>query len=228
MMKLSAPKMATIGCIIILSSQVFAQKISVGTLVAWDPYWISINQSLESAWAKDTLSSSEYLADLYVDLVYLQINVGYLGSIPYSTINSSNGSGYSNSYKIKNTYTGQWLHGSAYVKVPVKFKNCTIAPIVGAEYDYNIAYYDNDGNNIIDQLSDNEKSDLNLFWLKIGFYGEIPFNNKFYCRTNVYYGWKIPNTNEINYVTNISETNADTVSIAYTKLDLGFSFGVNL
>jgi hypothetical protein len=113
-------------------------------------------------------------------------------------------------------------------KYPIQMTGFALFPILGFEYDLNVAYKDSEGNDLKEGLSGAEKSSLNQFWIKAGLGLDIPVTLKTYIRPEVLFGYKLHSKLERDQIDAYESDGAESASIAAIKVDFCLLLGYQL
>jgi len=132
----------------------------------------------------------------FLDATYAQVAVGYLvanggNTSYYDSVGGVNTVDTTLGLDLNTTF----LALSAFAKYPFKVGRLVLFPLLGVEYDLNLAYTDANGNDLKGTLANPE--DANQLWLKAGAGLDIPFP-EFYLRPEVLLGYKFPSQTERN------------------------------
>lgn len=95
----------------------------------------------------------------------------------------------------------------------------SVFPALGFEYDLNIAAEGKD------DMSSDEKAELNMFFIKAGVGADFAVTEKIYLRPSVLFAYKIPGEAEKNAIKDLESSGADSVSINTLRWDIGLSVG---
>jgi hypothetical protein len=157
---------------------------------------------------------------------YLQVGIGYTVSLgaTYSYTNTSTSTSGGNDI----TDMQSFLAFSVLGKYPIRLGSTTLFPLAGIEYDLNLTYTDESGNDLKSTSSDTWVSGLNHLYLQLGVGAEMDLGNIVIC-PEVVYGWKVKTEQdtaiEDNMVYNLLW---DDATATETKLDVAILIGVRL
>jgi hypothetical protein len=190
-------------------------------------------------WSGDYSSYSDSIEDKYkfgtvqfqiVAVKYIQLGIGFtwFSSATESYTLDAQGKG-SASYDVDKDYAMTNLDLNFLFRIPIRLGQSSVAivPMAGFEYDINLSYKDADGNDLTTGMSDEEKSNLNMFFLQIGAGFQIDIGNVV-LYPEVIYGFKLPSqldSDNEDYYSSLGYKNS---SISAGRLDLGVIVGFKM
>jgi hypothetical protein len=100
-----------------------------------------------------------------------------------------------------------------------------IFPILGFEYDLNLSYKDADGNDLKAGMTNDQKANLNMLWIKGGLGLDIPIAGEIYLRPEVLASYKLRSKSDTNAIDTYTADGAEDVSVTTVKVDIGLLVG---
>jgi hypothetical protein len=222
--------------VVCMSSLAFAfdfkdLDMSAGLGFNLSPYFHTEKASNESDTSKATEKTTIFGVAAFFDATYAQVSLGLGKSSKNASVKVTDDLGIMGGDldEAYNDYsTKSYLSLGVLGKYPFPMSGFTLFPLLGFEYDLNIGYKDNDGNDLKKDLNDDEKSNLNMFWLKLGGGADIPIAKKFYVRPEVLVAYKLKSKLEKDRIDDYEDTIADDASITTIKVDIGVLVGYKL
>ncbi len=200
-------------------------KPSIGVGVKYLPYWTNVSGSVPVLTADFTETRQDFGVFGFFDLTYLQIDLGYTFKAESSgtgDISGFDAGGLYSLYDDGNKYG--YLDMGLLLKLPFTLGPFTLFPAAGISYRLNLYAQDNDGNDIKDDMSSDQKSSLNQFWIKAGLGMDINLGKTFYLRPMALLGYKIRSTQESDFYDDAKDIDDD-ASLYTIGLDLSVSAG---
>jgi hypothetical protein len=114
-------------------------------------------------------------------------------------------------------------------RIPIRFGGSQVAlvPMAGFEYDINLSYKDDAGNDIKKTMTQEEKANLNRFFLQLGAGLQINAGNVV-IYPELIYGFKIKSQLDSDNETALTSYYGTPVTISSGKLDLGVIIGFKI
>jgi hypothetical protein len=99
--------------------------------------------------------------------------------------------------------------------------------MLGVEYDLNLSYKDAGGSDLKAGMGDDEKSDLDMLWIKAGFGLEIPVYKSFSLRPEVTVAYKLRSKLERDWI-DAMEASGSEASFTTIKAEIGLMLAYRL
>ncbi len=160
----------------------------------------------------------------YFDATYGQAAIGFRanGSTHYVLKWTAGAFSYDNTASnIEDNNRSGFLSLALLGRYPFTLGSVTLFPLLGIEYDLNLYYQDETGVDLKASMTDQEKTDLNQFWLKFGVGADIGVYKGLYVRPLALLGFKVLNSAE---KTDLQDAKANATSASY--VDFVFEAGV--
>lgn len=207
---------------LIAAAGAFGLSLSAGggasiSSTSWN---LSITAGGTTVSAKDAILP--FGAKAFVDAKYVQVSVGYIMAVKAT----QSGTGITTTTYSNNL---SYLTFAALGKYPFDVGSFTLFPLLGAEYDFNIAHGSSDyfeGSNGL--LASPSSADYNQFWLKGGVGADISLGGKLYVRPEALYGFKLLNSDESNLVSALKSAGATSASLDFGTFDFALLIGYKL
>jgi hypothetical protein len=193
----SMKKILLIAALFALTFTAFGQvQLSAGAGATFAPVWMTTKATygiapVDGETSSTTMSLNTLTFGAFVDATYLQASVGFamdIGDVKWNEKYSSSLLGTNDSGT--EDIDGTWLVIGAMGKYPFKVGSFVIFPLAGVEYDLNLTYK-HDGSDVKDTMSDDQKANLNQFWLKAGVGADFTVSGNIYVRPSAIFGYKL-------------------------------------
>jgi hypothetical protein len=204
---------------------------SAGLGFVASPYFYTEMAKAEALETKSSIKTNLYTGYAYFDITYLQASLGFGMSAREASKKIVDDIGLLDGEYL-DVYYGDYyqmafLSFGLLAKYPFRMEGFTVFPTIGFEYDMNLSFTNADGKNLKADMSDDEKDNLNMFWLKGGVGIDIPVFKGVYLRPEVLVAYKLHSKLERDLIEEwkSSDLNVDSVSVTAYKVDIGLMVG---
>jgi hypothetical protein len=204
---------------------------SAGIGVYASPYFETAKVALDSDYSTRVFRTMHYGFVAYFDASYAQVALGLGRSSAVSATKVVDSLSVWDGSSDEVTGEGDvatYLALSLLFKYPFDMGGFYVFPAIGFEYDLNLLYTDAGGSDLKSSMSDDEKADLNMLWIKVGCGLDIPLSSRIYLRPEALAGFKLRSKLEKDWVDEWESQNMDTVYWRTLKVDVGFLVGLLL
>jgi len=203
---------------------------SWGVGVSASPYSETAEVKLDSNYSERVFRTMHYSVFGYYDATYVQATAGFGWSSPTAATRVVDGLGVlggASDSASTSADAATYLALSLVGKYPFDMDGFYVFPALGVEYDLNLGYRSGSGRDLKRDMSSEEKTDLNMLWLKLGCGLDIPLAGRLYLRPEVLAAYKIPSKLERDWVRAESKL-ADSAYWRTIKVDVGLLAGWTL
>ncbi len=206
-----------LGC----GTALFGLDLSAGAMIDYTRVNEHVGGSFGGSSGYDNINIPALNLGAFFDATYAQVSIGYFGSLTGKEDISSGGTTTSADYNYYTKYISAGLLG----KYPFDLGMVKLFPLLGIEYDLNLSLTDQNGNDVKSTLTDQEKKDMNQFWVKVGAGADFDLTKNIYFRPEILFGYKLPSQTDKDTVDSLQAAGATGVSVVWTRWDFGLMAG---
>jgi hypothetical protein len=203
-------------------------EMSAGIGFSVSPYSRTEQASSEAEKSKSTEETMLFGGFAYFDATYAQVSLGFGRSdvnASYKVVDDLGIMGGAVDATYNNYNVVAYLSFGLLCKYPFDMDGFYIFPMLGFEYDLNLSYTDSEGNDLKESMTDDERANLNMFWIKLGVGLDIPIAGEIYLRPEVLASYKLRSKLDRDWVDQEEASGYDDVSATTVKVDIGFLVG---
>jgi len=204
---------------------------SAGIGFSVSPYSHVEKATTEANTSKSTEKTLLFGGFAYFDATYAQLSFGFVRSDANASYKVTDDLGIMGG-AIDASYAdypvATCLSFGLLCKYPFDMDGFFIFPILGFEYDLNLSYKDAEGKDLKADMTDDQKANLNMFWIKAGLGLDIPIAGKIYLRPEVLASYKLRSKSDKDAIDTYTADGAKDVSVTTVKVDIGLLLGYKL
>lgn len=204
---------------------------SFGLGFSASPYTHTEEATRDADKSRSTLDANLFGVSAFFDLSYVQASLGFgwsSRSVALKVVDDLGlmGGGVDASYG--DYYAETYIAFGLLAKYPFDLGGFYVFPAIGVEYDLNLSYTDAAGGDLKASMSGDQKSNLNMLWLKAGCGLDIPIAGKLYLRPEVLACYKLRSKLERDAIDAYEAGGAKDASVTTVKFDIGLMLGWSL
>jgi hypothetical protein len=215
--------------VFMFSTSAFALDLSAGFTLSTG---IFINRMIASSSSLGvsselTNTSIPFRGEAFFDGQYFQFGLGYRLRVLGHQKQTLTVSGTTSTLTDADTGLKGYLALSLYLKYPLVVGRFVIFPLLGVEKDLNVVIHDASGHDLLGKMTDQQRVNEDQVWVKTGMGVQFPLSSWGYLRTQILFGWKVPNQSENDAVANAESAGFDATLYSFEP-DLSIAVGFKL